>query len=139
MVQIPELGALLRSKAITSMELTQLYLQRLRRWETPHFNGEVAAILTSMTPTCEASTARPCMRAGVHHLESHCCRLRILGHPRLFVRFDKCFTACRYDPYLEFVVTYTEDLAYSQAAHADTMFSEVGILLLFLQSYISSL
>ncbi|BDA44986.1 Glutamyl-tRNA(Gln) amidotransferase subunit A [Coccomyxa sp. Obi] len=57
---IPELGALLRSKAITSMELTQLYLQRLRR----------------------------------------------------------------YDPYLEFVVTYTEDLAYSQAARADRMFSE---------------
>ncbi|EIE21164.1 amidase signature enzyme [Coccomyxa subellipsoidea C-169] len=57
---IPELGALLRSKAITSMELTQLYLSRLRR----------------------------------------------------------------YDPYLEFVVTYTEDLAYSQAARADRMFSE---------------
>lgn len=34
--------------------------------------------------------------------------------------------ACRLDQYLEYVVTYTEDIAYVQAAKADRLFSEVG-------------
>ncbi len=42
---------------------------------------------------------------------------------------------CRYDPYLEFVVTYTEDLAYSQAARADRMFSEVRHSHLFVNCF----
>ncbi|CAK0784217.1 hypothetical protein CVIRNUC_007421 [Coccomyxa viridis] len=57
---IPELGHLLRAKAITSTELTKIYLARLRKL----------------------------------------------------------------DPYLEYVVTYTEDIAYLQAAKADRLFSE---------------
>ena len=31
----------------------------------------------------------------------------------------------RYDPYLEYVVTYTDTLAYAQAAIADSMFAQV--------------
>ena len=33
---------------------------------------------------------------------------------------------CRLDQYLEYVVTYTDDTAYIQAAKADRLFSEVG-------------
>lgn len=33
---------------------------------------------------------------------------------------------CRLDQYLEYVVTYTDDTAYLQAAKADRLFAEVG-------------
>ena len=36
---------------------------------------------------------------------------------------------CRLDQYLEYVVTYTDDTAFIQAAKADHLFSEVGDVL----------